>query len=73
MKRDDEEEDLLEQIEGHEKKLEALAREKQQLQLDHEHLKRKLAIQDQGGGRFSQTYMGSSIVWGIGVIHHTDG
>ena len=52
VKRDDEEEELLEKIEGHEKKLEALAREKQQLQLDHEHLKRKLAIHEQGG-RFS--------------------
>ena len=48
MKRDDEEEELLEQIEGHERKLEALGREKQQLVLDRDHLQRKLAIQDQG-------------------------
>ena len=50
MKRDDEEEELLEQIEGHERKLEALGREKQQLVLDRDHLTRKLAMQDQGGG-----------------------
>lgn len=47
VKRDDEEEILLEQIEGHEKKLEALAKEKEHLQLDYAHLTRKLAIEEQ--------------------------
>jgi len=55
VKRDDEEEELLEQIEGHERKLEALGREKQQLQLDRDHLQRKLAIQDQEDKEWEDT------------------
>merc|ERR1711974_495384 len=49
VKRDDEEEELLEQIEGHERKLEELGRKKQQrvIDRDRDHLLRKLAIQDQ--------------------------
>ena len=49
VKRDDEEEVLLEQIEGHEKTLEALAKEKQQLELDYNHLRQKMAREEQGG------------------------
>ena len=47
VKRDDEEEELLEQIEGHEKKLEALRKEKEQLELDYNHLQRKIARDEQ--------------------------
>jgi len=35
------------QIEGHEKKLVALAKEKEHLQLDYDHLTRKLVIEEQ--------------------------
>ena len=48
---------LLEKIEGHEKKLKALAEEKEHLQLDHAHLKRKLAIQEQGGDSIDLKYV----------------
>ena len=57
VKRDDEEEVLLEKIEGHEKNLKALASEKEHLQRDQAHLKQKLAIEEQGGDSIALKYV----------------